>query len=147
MAVTQHHAYLAAEPVVATAADSPELSLAWLLFALPLAGAAILLLGGRRTDSWGHWLATALPLGSFALAVFVLADLLGRARSSTTGPTTLDSAESEAPPARGVWRARTSSGTFDWYLGSRAASTGLRDSCETVPSGSSAGMSIALCRA
>src|SRR5699024_298802 len=41
VAVTQHHAYLAAEPVVATAADSPELSLAWLLFALPLAGAAI----------------------------------------------------------------------------------------------------------
>ena len=79
MAVTQHHAYLAAEPVVATAADSPELSLAWLLFALPLAGAAILLLGGRRTDSWGHWLATALPLGSFALAVLVLVDLLGRA--------------------------------------------------------------------
>ena len=30
--------------------------LIWLLIALPLAGAAILLLGGRRTDTWGHWL-------------------------------------------------------------------------------------------
>ncbi|HRC40967.1 MAG TPA: hypothetical protein PLK69_05585, partial [Tetrasphaera sp.] len=26
---------------------------AWLLVAFPLAGAAVLLLGGRRTDSWG----------------------------------------------------------------------------------------------
>src|SRR3712207_8127934 len=28
----------------------------WLLIALPLAGAAVLLLGGRRTDRWGHLL-------------------------------------------------------------------------------------------
>ncbi len=78
MAVTSH-AYLAAEPVVATAADSAVLSGAWLLIALPLAGAAILLLGGRRTDKWGHWLATALPVASFAWALLVLFDLLGRA--------------------------------------------------------------------
>ena len=31
-------------------------SLIWLLVALPLAGAAILLLGGRRTNSWGPYL-------------------------------------------------------------------------------------------
>ena len=31
----------------------------WLLIALPLAGAAVLLLGGRRTDRWGHLLGTA----------------------------------------------------------------------------------------
>ena len=31
-------------------------SLIWLLIALPLAGAAILLLGGRRTNSWGPYL-------------------------------------------------------------------------------------------
>ena len=31
----------------------------WLLVALPLAGAAILLFGGRRTDAWGHWLGVA----------------------------------------------------------------------------------------
>ena len=30
----------------------------WLLIALPLAGAAVLLLGGRRTDRWGHLLGT-----------------------------------------------------------------------------------------
>ena len=28
---------------------------AWLLLAFPLAGAAILLLGGRRTNAWGTW--------------------------------------------------------------------------------------------
>jgi NADH-quinone oxidoreductase subunit L len=32
------------------------LSLIWLLIALPLAGAAILLFGGRRTNSWGPYL-------------------------------------------------------------------------------------------
>ena len=35
------------------------LSAAWLLIALPLAGAAVLLLGGRRTDRWGHLLGIA----------------------------------------------------------------------------------------
>jgi NADH-quinone oxidoreductase subunit L len=72
------HAYLAAEPAVATAADSAVLSNAWLLIALPLAGAAVLLLGGRRTDKWGPWLATALPVAAFAWALLALFDLLGR---------------------------------------------------------------------
>lgn len=72
---------------------------------------------------------------------------LGRARSPAAGPTTLASAESDAPPNSGACSARTSEGTRDWYSGSRAVSTGLRDSLATVPSGSSAGMSIALCRA
>ena len=31
-------------------------SLIWVLIALPLAGAAILLFGGRRTNSWGPYL-------------------------------------------------------------------------------------------
>jgi NADH-quinone oxidoreductase subunit L len=76
--VTQHHAYLAAEPVVATTADSAVLSNAWLLIALPLVGAAILLLGGRRTNGWGPLLATALPIGSFVWALLALFELLGR---------------------------------------------------------------------
>ncbi|MDA8368775.1 MAG: NADH-quinone oxidoreductase subunit L [Nocardiopsaceae bacterium] len=50
---------------------------AWLLIALPLAGAVILLLGGRRTNGWGHWLATALPLAGFAWAALALVQLLG----------------------------------------------------------------------
>ncbi len=77
MAVTHHHAYLAADSA-ATAADSAVLSNAWLLIALPLVGAAILLLGGRRPNAWGPLLATALPVVSFVWAVLVLFDLLGR---------------------------------------------------------------------
>ncbi|WP_028646585.1 NADH-quinone oxidoreductase subunit L [Nocardiopsis sp. CNT312] len=72
------HTNLAAEPAVAVAADGAVLSNAWLLIALPLAGAALLLLGGRRTDSWGPWLATALPVASFAWALLILFELLGR---------------------------------------------------------------------
>ncbi|BCP11735.1 NADH-quinone oxidoreductase subunit L [Mycobacterium paraintracellulare] len=50
----------------------------WLLVALPLAGAAILLFGGRRTDRWGHWLGCATALAAFALGLSLLGELLGR---------------------------------------------------------------------
>lgn len=53
-------------------------TLSWLLIALPLAGSAVLLLGGRATDGWGHLLGCATALGSFALGVVLFADLLGR---------------------------------------------------------------------
>jgi len=43
--------------------------LLWLLVALPLAGAAVLLLGGRRTNSWGPYLAIAACGAAFLLAV------------------------------------------------------------------------------
>jgi NADH-quinone oxidoreductase subunit L len=52
--------------------------LIWLLVALPAAGAAILLLGGRRTDGWGHWLGCATALASFGVGVTLLSDLLSR---------------------------------------------------------------------
>src|SRR5262245_4743564 len=52
--------------------------LTWLLVALPAAGAAILLLGGRRTDAWGHWLGCLTALGSFGVGVTLLTDLLAR---------------------------------------------------------------------
>ena len=49
----------------------------WLLVALPLVGAALLLLGGRRTDSFGPALATALSWGSFAVGVAIIVQLAG----------------------------------------------------------------------
>jgi NADH-quinone oxidoreductase subunit L len=52
--------------------------LTWLLVALPAAGAAILLLGGRRTDPWGHWLGCLTALASFGVGLSLLADMLGR---------------------------------------------------------------------
>ncbi len=82
--MTHHHAYLAADPAVATVADSAVLSNAWLLIALPLVGAAVLLLGGRRTNGWGPLLATALPIGSFVWALLALFALLGRGAADRT---------------------------------------------------------------
>ena len=51
-------------------------SLAWLLVALPLLGAAVLLLGGRRTNRWGHWLAVFLSWAAFVVGLAVFASLL-----------------------------------------------------------------------
>ncbi len=48
------------------------------LIALPLAGAAILLLAGRRADKWGHLLGTAMSAGSFAVGLYQLAQMLNR---------------------------------------------------------------------
>ncbi|WP_237571806.1 NADH-quinone oxidoreductase subunit L [Mycolicibacterium lacusdiani] len=50
----------------------------WLLIALPLAGAVVLLLGGRATNAWGHLLGTATAVASFAVGVVLFVDLLGR---------------------------------------------------------------------
>src|SRR6478735_545730 len=51
----------------------------WLLIVLPLAGAAILLLSGRRSDPWGHLLGCAMSLASFAVGAVLFAGMLGRA--------------------------------------------------------------------
>ncbi|WP_025735677.1 NADH-quinone oxidoreductase subunit L [Mycobacterium genavense] len=50
----------------------------WLLVVLPLAVAAILLFGGRRTDAWGHWLGVLAALGVFGVGATLLTDLLRR---------------------------------------------------------------------
>ena len=52
---------------------------AWLLIALPLAGAAVLLLAGRRADRWGHWLGVAASAGAFVVGLVLLLGMLGRA--------------------------------------------------------------------
>jgi len=49
---------------------------AWLLLAFPAAGAAILLLGGKRTNAWGHWLGVAASLAAFCYGAVVFAQLL-----------------------------------------------------------------------
>lgn len=51
----------------------------WPLIALPLTGAAILLLGGRRADSWGHVLGCASVLMSFGCGLALFTGLLHRA--------------------------------------------------------------------
>ncbi len=73
--------FLAAEPhapVIEPAAADGVFSLLWLIIALPALGAAVLLLGGRRTDRWGHLLGVATVAGSFVLGVLAFVALLGR---------------------------------------------------------------------
>ena len=50
----------------------------WLLIALPAAGAAVLLLSGRRSDRWGHLLGCAAALSAFAVAAVQFTQMLGR---------------------------------------------------------------------
>lgn len=49
------------------------------LIALPLFGSAVLLLAGRRSDRWGHLLATGVSAGSFAVGLYEFTEMLGRA--------------------------------------------------------------------
>ena len=53
-------------------------SLIWLLIGLPALGAVILLLGGRRTNSWGPYLAILAVAGSAALSIAMLLEMLAR---------------------------------------------------------------------
>lgn len=66
-------------PVVHPEAADGVFGLLWLIIALPLAGAAILLIGGKYTDKWGHLLGTLMPIGSFVLSLVMFTSLLGRA--------------------------------------------------------------------
>jgi NADH-quinone oxidoreductase subunit L len=50
---------------------------AWLLLVFPLIGAVVLLLGGKRTNSWGHLLGVAMPLAAFVYALIAFAAMLG----------------------------------------------------------------------
>ncbi|HWJ68249.1 MAG TPA: NADH-quinone oxidoreductase subunit L [Nocardioides sp.] len=66
-------------PVVAPTDATGAFGLLWLVVALPLAGAAVLLLvGNRRSQSFGHWLGLATISGSFVLSLVMFFGLLGR---------------------------------------------------------------------
>ena len=66
-------------PVVDPRAADGVFSLAWLVIALPLAGAAILLIGGAiAPTSGGHVLGALLPVGSFVISLAMFFALLGR---------------------------------------------------------------------
>ena len=49
---------------------------AWLLLVFPLAGAVILLLGGKRTNSWGHLVGVAMPVASFVYGLVAFIAML-----------------------------------------------------------------------
>ena len=56
----------------------------WLLIGFPLAGAAILLFGGKRTNRWGHYVGTLAVVASAVYAVILLLALMGRAPEERT---------------------------------------------------------------
>jgi NADH-quinone oxidoreductase subunit L len=62
--------------VMTTLAAAGSQRAAWLLVAFPLAGAVILLLGGKRTNSWGHLLGATLPVASFVYGVITFVAML-----------------------------------------------------------------------
>ncbi len=73
------HSLITEGDAMTASAATGAASVAWLLVALPLLGAAVLLLGGRRTDKVGPALATGLSWASFGVGVVVLVQLLGSA--------------------------------------------------------------------
>ncbi|MEU0933542.1 NADH-quinone oxidoreductase subunit L [Embleya sp. NPDC005971] len=50
----------------------------WLVVGLPLLGALLLLVGGKRTNAFGHILGTAMALGSFVVGVVLFVTMLGK---------------------------------------------------------------------
>jgi NADH-quinone oxidoreductase subunit L len=50
----------------------------WLLLAFPAFGAAVLLIGGRVTDKWGHLLAVLMSVASFVYGLIAFFALLGK---------------------------------------------------------------------
>ena len=61
-----------------TAASATAGSALWLIPALPLLGAVLLLLIGRRANVWGHLLGCATALAAFAVAVWQFVEMAGR---------------------------------------------------------------------
>lgn len=51
-------------------------SLIWLLIALPLAGAAVLIFGGRRTNAWGPYLGVLTVAASAVIGVLMLLGMM-----------------------------------------------------------------------
>ena len=65
------------EQTVEFAHATGVLSGIWLLIAIPLASAAILLLLGKRADAWGHWLGVLAVAASFVLGLIFFFSLAG----------------------------------------------------------------------
>ena len=69
---------LTAEGAQQIQAASGAFTLTWLLVALPLLSAGILLVGGRRTDSFGHVLGTLVPWACFVIAAVMFLAMLNK---------------------------------------------------------------------
>ena len=98
MSVLTHAADLASTFVLASEAPAAplptgdylaatgSLDLLWLLIALPLIGASVLLLGGKRTDRWGPYLAIGACGAAFLYGLVAFSALLGLDERSAAKP-------------------------------------------------------------
>jgi NADH-quinone oxidoreductase subunit L len=82
-------AHAATTPVEIPLAATGVQRAAWLLLAFSLAGAAVLLLGGRRTNRWGHVVGVAMPLAAFGYGVVAFVAMLGYPASERSRELTL----------------------------------------------------------
>jgi NADH-quinone oxidoreductase subunit L len=64
-------------------------SLIWVLIALPLVGAAVLLVGGRRTNSWGPYLAILTVSASAVIGILMLLGMMQNSAEQRTFGQTL----------------------------------------------------------
>jgi NADH-quinone oxidoreductase subunit L len=69
---------LATEGAQQVQAASGAFTLTWLLVALPLLSAGILLVGGRRTDAFGHVLGTLVPWACFVIAAVMFLAMVNK---------------------------------------------------------------------
>jgi NADH-quinone oxidoreductase subunit L len=88
LAAPAAHAAGAAPAVVPLAATGVQRA-AWLLIAFPLAGAVLLLLGGRRTNRIGHVVGVAMPVAAFIYGMVVFFAMLGYPSSQRSRELTL----------------------------------------------------------
>ncbi|MGW8565499.1 NADH-quinone oxidoreductase subunit L [Isoptericola sp. NPDC055881] len=65
------------------------LSLAPWLVAAPMIGALVLLVAGRRTDRWGHWLGVLASAATFVVGLVMLLDMLGTPADQRVGTQTV----------------------------------------------------------
>jgi NADH-quinone oxidoreductase subunit L len=71
------HAALVSQAAIAPLHATGIQDAAGLLLAFPLLGAAILLLGGKRTNRWGHLVGVAMPVLAFAYGLAAFVQMLG----------------------------------------------------------------------
>ena len=67
---------LSAEANQTLAVATGAFELIWLLIAFPLFGAAVLILGGNRTNTWGPILGVFMPISSLVLSLYLWAEML-----------------------------------------------------------------------
>ena len=79
----------AAGELVEAQAATGAASWAWLLIAIPALSALVLLVLGRAADGWGHWLGVLASVGSFAVGLVILLQVLGLEAGQRVMDTTL----------------------------------------------------------